>query len=79
MKLLDYFELDGPDGTHECLVLELLGPSAADVLNVQFINNRLPAELAKKVARQTILGLDYLHQHGIGHGGTSYRKLPSWQ
>jgi serine/threonine protein kinase len=67
--LLDHFELDGPNGTHECLVLELLGPSVPAVLDVRFVDNRLPAKLAKKVARQTLLGLDYLHQHAIGHGG----------
>ncbi|KAG9255598.1 serine protein kinase [Emericellopsis atlantica] len=68
MKVLDHFELDGPNGTHECLVLELLGPSVSDIVDVRFVGDRLPAALAKKVARQTLLGLDYLHQHGIGHG-----------
>ena len=67
--LLDHFELNGPNGTHECLVLELLGPSVPAVLDVRFVDNRLPAELAKRVARQVLLGLDYLHQHAIGHGG----------
>lgn len=76
MKMLDRFELDGPNGNHECLVLELLGPSVSDVMDDRFVDNRLPGELAKKVARQTLLGLDYLHQHGIGHGGIRHRKLP---
>ncbi|KFH40238.1 Serine/threonine-protein kinase-like protein [Hapsidospora chrysogenum ATCC 11550] len=78
-RLLDHFELDGPNGTHECLVLELLGPSVPAVLDVRFVDNRLPAKLAKKVARQTLLGLDYLHQHAIGHGESlsriNYKKL----
>lgn len=71
-KKLDRFELDGPNGTHECLVLELLGPSVSDVVDDRFVDNRLPGELAKKVARQALLGLDYLHQNGIGHGGNLY-------
>lgn len=77
MKGLDHFELDGPNGNHECLVLELLGPSVPEVLDVRFVDNRLPAELAKKVARETLLGLDFLYQHGIGHGGTCQGKLPA--
>lgn len=69
METRDHFKLDGPNGTHECLVLELLGPSITDILDVRFRDNRLPAKLARRVARQVLLGLDYLHQHGIGHGG----------
>lgn len=67
--MLDQFQLEGPNGTHECLVLELLGPSIPDVLDVRFKDDRLPAKLAKRVARQALLGLDYLHKYGIGHGG----------
>lgn len=74
MKIIDNFTLNGPNGTHQCMVLELLGPSISDVLDVRFADNRLPGALAKKVARQTLLGLDYLHQHGIGHGGKCYHR-----
>lgn len=69
VQMLEHFQLQGPNGTHECLVLELLGPSIPDVLDVRFKHDRLPAKLAKRVAREALLGLDYLHQHGIGHGG----------
>ncbi|KAI0867389.1 kinase-like domain-containing protein [Hypoxylon argillaceum] len=75
MKIIDNFTLNGPNGTHQCMVLELLGPSISDVLDVRFADNRLPGALAKKVARQTLLGLDYLHQHGIGHGDLHTRNI----
>ncbi|KAI0140538.1 kinase-like domain-containing protein [Xylariaceae sp. FL1272] len=75
MKMLDHFKLDGPNGTHQCMVFELLGPSVSDVLDVRFVDGRLPAALAKKVARQTLLALDYLHQHGIGHGDLHTRNI----
>ncbi|KPM42257.1 hypothetical protein AK830_g4292 [Neonectria ditissima] len=75
MKLLDHFEFDGPNGTHKCLVLELLGPSISDVLEVRLADKGLPGELAKKVARQILLGLDYLHQHGIVHGDLHTRNI----
>jgi serine/threonine-protein kinase SRPK3 len=69
MSMLDHFQLDGPNGTHDCLVLELLGPSVADLLATQFHGERLPGSLAKSIAKQALLGLDYLHLHQIGHGG----------
>ncbi|GAW26955.1 putative CMGC SRPK protein kinase [Rosellinia necatrix] len=75
MKIIDNFTLNGPNGTHQCMVLERLGPSISDVLDVRFADNRLPGALAKKVARQTLLGLDYLHQHGIGHGDLHTRNI----
>ena len=69
MPMLDHFQLDGPNGTHDCLVLELLGPSVPDLLDAHFRGERLPGKLAKKIAKQVLLGLDYLHQQKIGHGG----------
>lgn len=69
MSMLDHFQLDGPNGTHDCLVLELLGPSVPDLLDARFRDERLPGKRAKKIAEQALLGLDFLHQHKIGHGG----------
>lgn len=71
MPMLDHFHLDGPNGTHDCLVLEPLGPSVPDLLDARFRGERLPGTLAKKkiFAKQALLGLDYLHKRKIGHGG----------
>lgn len=68
-KLLDHFQLHDPNGTHDCSVHPLLGPSIHHVLEVRFLDDRLPAQTAKIVARQALSALDYLHQHGVGHGG----------
>lgn len=67
--MLDYFTLVGLNGTHDCLVLELLGPSVADVVASYCEDDRLPARLAKAFASQAMQGLDFLACHGIGHGG----------
>ena len=69
MAMLDHFQLDGPNGTHDCLVLKLLGPSVLDLLDARFRDERIPGKLAKTIAKQALLGLDYLHQQEIGHGG----------
>jgi serine/threonine protein kinase len=71
MQLLDHFSIEGPNGTHECLVLEFLGPSITDVLDVGFNDERLPGKLAKTSVQQALAGLAFLHKHNIGHGGTT--------
>jgi len=69
VQLVDHFQLDGPNGTHSCVVLELLGPSVYDLLDARFHGERLPGKLAKNITKQALLGLDYLQQQKIGHGG----------
>lgn len=75
MCMLDDFNLEGPNGTHKCLVFELLGPSVPDIIETHFSDGRLPGNLAKDIAKQTLTGLDTLHQHNIGHGGRSHAFL----
>lgn len=69
----------GPNGTHDCLVLELVGPSVADVVASHYRDDRLPAKLAKVFANQALQGLDFLASHDIGHGGKLIRHpwMPS--
>lgn len=71
ISMLDAFDLTGPNGTHKCLVLELLGSNIPDIIDAYFPDGRLPGDLAKRIIKQTLIGLDTLHQHEICHGGTS--------
>ncbi|KAF5667158.1 dis1-suppressing kinase [Fusarium heterosporum] len=66
--MLDHFTLVGPNGSHDCLVLELVGPSVADVVELHCKDNRLPSKLVKIFAKQTLQGLDFLAAKDIGHG-----------
>lgn len=76
ISLLDTFEHKGPNGVHECLVFEVMGPSAASMveylpsilLNPAAPKIRYPTWMAKSILRQTLLGIDFLHQAGIVHG-----------
>ncbi|KAF2083216.1 kinase-like protein [Saccharata proteae CBS 121410] len=68
VQFLDDFTVTGPNGTHTCLVLELLGPSIQSGLWRKFHDGRLPREYVYGVSKQAVLGLDYLHRNGIGHG-----------
>ncbi|KAG8158661.1 hypothetical protein KVR01_011783 [Diaporthe batatas] len=68
VQMFDHFEEKGPNGTHDCLVLELLGPNVPDLIDSSYSDERLPARLAKIVARQALSGVDFLATHQIGHG-----------
>ncbi|CAI7677900.1 unnamed protein product [Penicillium manginii] len=73
--MLDHFDLKGPNGSHKCLVYELLGPNVPDIIDASFPNGRLPGKLAKIIAKQCLIGLDSLHQLKIGHGDLHTRNL----
>lgn len=68
MQMLeDDFDLKRPNGSHKCLVYELLGPNIPDVIDTHFPIGRFPGKLAKVIAKQSLAGLDGLHQQNIGH------------
>lgn len=70
VSLVDHFTICGPNGTHACIVLELLGPSVSVYSDHCMRSGRLPPHAVKRIARDTLLGLQYIHSKGIGHGGT---------
>ncbi|KAG8670498.1 hypothetical protein FPOAC1_009919 [Fusarium poae] len=74
-RMLDHFTLVGPNGSHDCLVLELVGPSVSDVASNDCKGRRLPAKLMKHVARQALLGIDFLSVNGIAHGDLHTRNI----
>jgi serine/threonine-protein kinase SRPK3 len=70
VKLLDSFMHTGPNGEHSCIVFEALGES---VLKFQrrSESGRLSPEMVRSIARQILLGLDYLHRScRLVHTGT---------
>jgi serine/threonine-protein kinase SRPK3 len=69
MRMHDSFQISGPNGTHDSLVLELLGPSVANILDADSGIERLPGTLARTIAKQTLLGLCFLHEQKITHAG----------
>ncbi|KAG5960454.1 hypothetical protein E4U57_008194 [Claviceps arundinis] len=73
--VLDDFTLVGPNGTHNCLVLELVGPNVAEFVEYYCIDHRLPVKLAKLFAKQALQGLDFLAANNIGHGDLHTRNL----
>ena len=65
VKLYESFEVSGPNGTHMCLVLPVLGPS----LDEHSVRETLAAETRYKICQQIASGVAALHEKGICHGG----------
>ena len=71
VNLLDHFHHLGPNGNHVCLVFEVLGPHL-DFQAAKFNKSRIPVRAMREVARQLLLGLDFLHREcGVIHTGKS--------
>ncbi|KAI0761878.1 kinase-like domain-containing protein [Irpex lacteus] len=71
-QLLGHFRIESPNGTHICLVLERLRDSM-DMLwrNEKGVRFALPTDLIKRVARDVLLALTYLHEEcRLVHTGT---------
>ena len=82
IQLLDHFECYGPHGIHLCLVLEVLGPSLSDIQRLYHEEQReIPSIIVKRVVKQLLLGLDYLHRHcGIVHTGIKiFKNIQTFQ
>jgi len=63
LLLLDKFVHFGIHGKHMCSVFELMGPNLLDVIqHYEFSDKRMPLWLVKKIARDTLMGLVYLHE-----------------
>jgi serine/threonine-protein kinase SRPK3 len=70
LRLIDHFEHSGPNGTHLCLVLELMWGDVAGLMEGYRdteLELRLP--LVKHISRKLVCGLDALHSCGWIHNG----------
>ncbi|CAK45958.1 putative protein kinase [Aspergillus niger CBS 101883] len=62
-RLLDSFDIDGPEGRHRCLVHPPLWESVLTILHRNPVR-RLPAPVLAFVLKRVFLALDYLHTEG---------------
>lgn len=68
--LLDDFEHRGPNGTHVCLVFELMGETLRS-FGAWFAESRLPNSVMRRFTIQLLLVLDFAHEHNVIHTGMS--------
>jgi len=72
--MLDSFEHKGPNGTHVCLVLELMAESLR-AFSVIFYRKEIPLPIMQRFTFQLLCALDYAHEHNVIHTG---RILSHW-
>ncbi len=67
VSLLDHFRHRGPNGSHVCMVFEVLGENLLGLIK-RYQHRGVPAHIVKQIAKQVLLGLDYMHSDcGIIH------------
>lgn len=75
-QLLGEFQHRGPNGVHQCLVFEPMGPSVNSMVEelpefnprMGGMKVRYPIHMAKGILKQSLQALAFLHKNGIGHG-----------
>ncbi|EJD06157.1 kinase-like protein [Fomitiporia mediterranea MF3/22] len=61
IAFLDHFRHRGPNGTHVCMVFEVLGENLLGLIR-RHQNKGVPLHLVKQISKQILLGLDYMHR-----------------
>ncbi|KAJ8514894.1 hypothetical protein ONZ45_g7631 [Pleurotus djamor] len=75
VQLIDHFQHTGPNGTHQCIVTELLGPPLSTDIEVVYVTEILPPSVAKRLIAQVALGVSFLHKRNIVHGDMHLSNL----
>jgi len=68
ISLLDSFYHEGPNGKHMCLVYKAMGERVGR-MRIRFPDRKVPQPLTKRIARQLLQALDYVHTCGYVHTG----------
>ena len=69
ISFLDHFRHKGPNGTHVCMVFEVLGENLLGLIK-RHQNKGVPMPMVRQIAKQVLLGLDYMHRCcGVIHTG----------
>lgn len=58
--LVEDFRHDGPNGSHVCMVFEVLGENLLGLIK-RYQHRGVPTHIVRQIAKQILLGLDYLH------------------
>ena len=73
LSLLDNFKVQGVNGEHDVLVLQVIGPH----LEAMFDDEpTVIQQMIKSLAHQVVLGTSFLHDCGVVHAGKSF-TLPA--
>ena len=70
VQLLDTFQVEGPNGKHQCLVFEILGPTLRLELD-EYHRTKEPIDIDTVIdfSMQLLQAVALLHEAGYAHGG----------
>ncbi|KAI1428684.1 kinase-like protein [Xylaria sp. FL1777] len=72
VRLVDCFHHTGPNGTHNCLVTELLGPPLSSILECyDWRGQTIQPDTMLRASCQLLDAIAFLHQAGFAHGDVS--------
>ena len=70
VNLLDHFIHKGPNGSHECLVFELLGPSVnAIIKEYQSKELEFRPQIILEMTARLLQAIAFMHRFHYAHGG----------
>ncbi|KAK5246696.1 hypothetical protein LTR83_001100 [Exophiala xenobiotica] len=76
VRLLDHFFHQGPNGTHQCLVFELLGPTVDAVVgDIHQSGDVLDPETILRMSKQLLQAITFMHEVGYTHADLSGRNV----
>ncbi|KAK9242163.1 kinase-like domain-protein [Lipomyces tetrasporus] len=76
VQLIDEFLHQGPNGTHQCLVFELLGPSVDVVVSdYHESGDCIEPETILRLSDQLLQAISFIHEVGYAHGDISGRNV----
>lgn len=79
VQLLDSFSHEGPNGAHQCLVLELLGPSITKVVQEYYdCDEEMLPEVITRMSAQLLKAVQFVHSAKTCHGGESFPQTTIW-
>lgn len=61
MYMMDHFQFNGPHGKHIGMVFEIMGSNLLTIMK-KYDWEGIPVPIARIIARQVLIGLDYLHR-----------------
>lgn len=71
LGLLDHFDVSGPNGVHDVLVFEIVGPGPDCLREGNGKGETFVWQRSRLICKQITLGIAFLHERGIVHGGRS--------
>ena len=82
VRLHDAFTIIGPNGKHDGLVLEVMGPNLSELLHKrpefqvgEPWERRFTTAFAKRALLDTLKALDFLHQRDVVHGDLHFGNI----